>query len=97
VNQPALSAVKQRADDFVYVDQIALAPLDRGRGIGRALYNSLEQWGADNRCRTVACEVNLAPVNDASLAFHARCGFNEVGRMSTADGRYVALLEHHIR
>jgi len=87
---------KQRADDFVYADQIALAPLHRGRGIGRALYNCLEQWGAGNKCRTVACEVNLAPPNVASLAFHARCGFVEVGRMWTADGRHAALLEHYI-
>jgi uncharacterized protein len=87
---------KQRGDDFVYVDQIAMAPLYRGRGVGGVLYDSLEHWAAGNKCRTVTCEVNLAPPNTGSLAFHASCGFVEVGRMTTSDTRHVALLEHDL-
>jgi predicted GNAT superfamily acetyltransferase len=87
---------KRRGADFVYVDQIALAARCRGRGIGRVLYESLEKWARGNGGRTLACEVNLEPPNPGSLAFHARCGFIEVGRMLTSDGRHAALLERDI-
>lgn len=33
-----------------------------------------------------ACEVNLHPRNDVSLAFHERQGFGEVGRQDRDDG-----------
>ena len=41
----------------------------------------------------VTCEVNLEPPNPASLAFHARLGFRQVGEQVTKGGSVrVALL-----
>jgi predicted GNAT superfamily acetyltransferase len=87
---------KARDRDFVYIDQVAVAPSHRGRGVGRALYLALERWGARKLCRSMACEVNLEPPNPGSLAFHRSYGFIEIGRMHTADGRRVALLRKEV-
>ena len=84
---------RQRRQDFIYVDQIAVASSSRGHGIGRRFYAELARWGSANSCRSIVCEVNLVPPNPASLAFHRTCGFSEVGRLLVADGREVALME----
>lgn len=84
---------RQRRQDFLYVDQIAVASSSRGHGIGRRFYTELAQWGSAHSCRSIVCEVNLVPPNPASLAFHGTCGFSEVGRLLVADGREVALME----
>lgn len=73
-------------------------PRDAAAAASGACY--MRTWSsglAGKQCRTVACEVNLALPNPGSLAFHAKRGFIEVGRMLTSDGRHVALLEKDIR
>jgi predicted GNAT superfamily acetyltransferase len=87
---------KERGWDFVYIDQVALTPSYRGRGIGRMMYSELERWGAHQLCRSLNCEVNLDPPNPGSLAFHRSYGFIEIGRMRTSDGRHVALLQKQV-
>jgi len=77
---------------FLYVDQIAIAPEAQGRGIGRRIYQALIERARTTGTRSLACEVNLLPPNPGSLAFHARVGFVEAGRMATSDGREVCLL-----
>jgi len=83
-----------RYDDFVYLDRIAVAPEQRGRGIGAALYAEVER-------RTSATwftlEVNLVPRNDGSLRFHARHGFHEVGQQDTDYGARVSLMAKRLR
>jgi predicted GNAT superfamily acetyltransferase len=88
---------KERMQNFVYVDQVALARSYRGRGIGSMLYSQLERWGSGQLCRSLNCEVNLDPPNPVSMAFHVSCGFIEIGRMHTSDGRHVALLQKEVR
>ena len=88
---------KQRTQNFVYVDQVALAPSYRGRGIGSMLYSELERWGSKQQCASLNCEVNLDPPNPASMAFHTSYGFIQIGRMHTSDGRHVALLQKAVR
>jgi len=51
---------KQRTQNFVYVDQVALARSYRGRGIGSVLYSELERWGSRQQCESLSCEVNLS-------------------------------------
>ena len=40
----------------------------------------------------MTCEVNIEPPNPASLAFHARMGFDRVGEQSTKGGEVVVAL-----
>jgi predicted GNAT superfamily acetyltransferase len=47
------------------------------------------------RHRRLALEVNLVPRNDASLAFHERRGFAEVGRLGDAN-HLVSLMEKEL-
>jgi predicted GNAT superfamily acetyltransferase len=80
--------------DFYYLDRIVFADRFRRRGLGGFVYDALEKVAAGYGRMTL--EVNLVPRNDASLAFHARRGYDEVGRLG--DERYlVAMLEKTFR
>lgn len=83
-----------RYRDFIYVDRVAIAPKHRGRGLGRSLYHEVERLARLRlpQATTFTLEVNLRPRNDASLRFHARLGFAEVGRQETPYGAEVSLM-----
>ncbi|RUZ54753.1 GNAT family N-acetyltransferase, partial [Mesorhizobium sp. M7A.F.Ca.US.007.01.1.1] len=70
---------RQRYERFVYVDRVVVAAHARGRGHARRLYQDL--FGHVERAghTLVTCEVNTAPPNPASDAFHAALGFVEAG------------------
>lgn len=77
--------------DFAYIDRVAVSETARRRGLGAALYRDFEQIFA--RCARLACEVNLRPANEASMEFHRRMGFEQVGSQTIDDGaKEVALL-----
>lgn len=82
---------KTTARGLSVFDQLAVGQRFRGRGLGRALYKDLENCARHNGIGTLACEVNLDPVNIASQALHRHCGFDEAGRMATR-GVVVSLL-----
>jgi predicted GNAT superfamily acetyltransferase len=65
-----------RQPAFLYIDRIVIAPGSRGAGHARRLYEDLAAVAGD---RPLCCEVNLAPPNPASLAFHERMGFAPCG------------------
>lgn len=82
-----------RYDDFYYIDRVAVDPAFRRRGVANALYDDLERLALEAGAPMVACEVNLHPRNEESLAFHAARGFHEVGRQDTDNGtKTVALM-----
>ena len=88
----------ERYDDFVYLDRVAIDPASKGRGIGRAFYErAAEQIAARGGADELCLEVNLRPRNDASLAFHARLGFTEVGQQETPYGALVSLMTKRLR
>ena len=74
----ALSPVSSRrvyagvAEVSVYVAAAA-----RGRGVGKALLQSLVQESEKNRVWTL--QAGIFPENVASLSLHKSCGFREVG------------------
>lgn len=78
--------------DFAYVDRIVVAAGRRGQGLGRAAYADIfAAVGRDGP--PVVCEVNLAPPNDTSLAFHGSLGFRELAVESVYGGsKRVAML-----
>jgi L-amino acid N-acyltransferase len=75
---------------------VNLSPRARGRGLGRALMAALEA-----RARAQGAHLLIGAVtatNAASLAFHRRLGFAEVGRIPQAGwkfGRYHDLVFMH--
>ena len=84
-DSPNFHWFKERYHDFLYIDRVAMDSKFHRRGIARALYADAARRVGE-RFRMIACEVNLRPRNDASLAYHERLGFQPVG---TRDHGYV--------
>jgi len=81
-----------RYPDFAYIDRVAVSEAARRRGLGAALYRDFEAAFA-RLCPRLACEVNLRPANEASMQFHRRMGFEQVGSQTIDDGaKEVAML-----
>lgn len=79
-------------DAFVYIDRIVVSPDFARHGVGRQLYQALQQQ-AVGITPMLTCEVNIEPPNPVSLAFHHRLGFSEVGQQMTDGGnKRVSLL-----
>jgi len=85
-DNPNFSWFKQRRDSFVYVDRIIVSETKRGQGIARLLYQDLFAEALQAGHKRVVCEVNLAPPNPASDAFHANMGFVEIGQATIHNG-----------
>lgn len=82
----------QRYQRFLYVDRIVVSRRSAGSGLGRALYAALFAHARAAQCDSVVCEINLDPPNPASIAFHARHGFTEVGQQQlAAAGKRVSM------
>jgi len=77
-------------DRFYYLDRIVLSDRFRRRGLGTFVYDEIEAVSA--KYGRLTLEVNLKPRNDASLAFHERRGFVEVGRVGD-ENHLVSLME----
>jgi hypothetical protein len=85
---------RSRYPRFVYVDRIVVAAHARARGHARRLYLDLFEHALRAGHDRVVCEVNSAPPNPASDAFHANLGFREVGTGSIHGGsKTVSYLE----
>jgi predicted GNAT superfamily acetyltransferase len=77
-------------DEFLYVDRIAIKDGFRRQGLGKMIYEEVFRLAAEIKT-DVCCEVNTLPRNDASLAFHAEFGFQEVGVKDYDDHSVVYL------
>src|SRR5690242_9198221 len=96
-DSPNFAWFQARYPDFVYVDRIITGPNARGKGYARALYEDLFEKAAARGHKRVVCEVNLAPPNPGSDAFHAALGFVEVGRqVLPGSGKTVRYLSKNI-
>jgi predicted GNAT superfamily acetyltransferase len=82
----------QRYGNFVYIDRVAVARAARRQGLASGLYADLQRTAAA-AVPVMTCEVNLSPPNAASMRFHRRLGFEQVGSQFTEAGaKQVALL-----
>ena len=77
---PNYTWFSQQFEDFLYVDRIAIDPEKRRSGMGRMIYAHLIRH-AEARGVPMLAEVMKHPPNHASLAFHQRFGFSEVGEL----------------
>jgi predicted GNAT superfamily acetyltransferase len=84
----------ERCERFLYLDRIAVAAQSRRQGVGAALYGAMEAAAAP--FGRMVCDVNIAPRNDASLAFHAARGYREVGRLAHGSAKTVALMSKEL-
>ncbi|MDZ7828374.1 MAG: GNAT family N-acetyltransferase [Halofilum sp. (in: g-proteobacteria)] len=83
----------ERYRDFFYIDRLAVDDRFRRRGVASALYADIERQARALDAPLLACEVNVKPRNEESLAYHAHHGFLEVGRQDTDAGtKRVALM-----
>lgn len=83
---------QRRMARFLYLDRIVVAAAFRRGGWGSAAYRDVFASAPDPGA-PVACEVNLDPPNDSSLAFHGGLGFREVGvQVVPGSGKRVAML-----
>jgi predicted GNAT superfamily acetyltransferase len=83
----------ERYEQFVYLDRIAFTSQTQGIGLGKLLYQHIEQLMRESRLEyPLCCEVNLEPPNPGSLRFHQSIGFVEVGQRRSGNLYRVALL-----
>lgn len=82
-------------DDFAYVDRIAVSEHARRSGLASRLYDDFAAAMSDVAIMT--CEVNILPPNPASMRFHERMGFRQVGTIEYEPGaKAVALMERRL-
>ena len=82
---------------FTYIDQVAVQSKMRRMRLGIALYGAIEDEARNGGMYALCCEVNLAPPNPESMAFHQRSGFSISGELNTADGRTVVLMVKNLK
>ena len=81
---------RRHGDHFYYLDRIVLHEDFRRQGLGGFVYDEVETLARGHG--RMALEVNLVPRNSASLAFHERRGYVEVGRLGDEE-HLVSLME----
>ena len=84
---------RERSDDFVYIDRIAVSPWFRKRGIAARLYADIEKYARAHGAKRLTLEVNVRPNNEISLAFHDRMGFTGLEERETEYGSRVLMME----
>lgn len=81
------------AENFIYIDQVAVHPQYRDRGMAESMYKDLENYALTRKIHILVCEVNFIPRNAVSLSFHKKLGFREIGRMQVR-GITVSLMQN---
>ena len=68
----------QRLKKFLYVDRVAIDKQHRRAGLGKAIYEDIFAQAISDSL-PIALEVNTQPVNQPSLNFHEKMGFDQIG------------------
>ena len=63
---------------FLYVDRVAIDEQHRREGLGQYIYEDIFKL-AKKENLPIAVEVNTQPINQPSLDFHQKMGFDQVG------------------
>ena len=71
---------------FLYIDSIVVDKSFRSMGVARYLYQRAFDYANESNAERLAAAITLEPCNEASLRFHERQGFTEVGRQIIRGG-----------
>ena len=74
----------QRLKKFLYVDRVAIDERHRRAGLGQAIYEDIFVQASEDNL-PIALEVNTQPINQPSLNFHEKMGFDKVGNRDFKD------------
>ena len=74
----------KRLKKFLYVDRIAIDINHRREGLGKSIYADIFKL-AKIESLPIALEVNIEPVNQPSLDFHEKLGFDRIGEKKFVD------------
>ena len=74
----------QRLKKFLYVDRVAIDERHRRAGLGQAIYEDIFAQASEDNL-PIALEVNTEPINQPSLNFHEKMGFDKVGSRDFED------------
>ena len=83
----------ERYPQFLYIDRVVVATESKGMKVGSTLYKDLLEHALEEGVSTVTCEYNLEPPNLASMAFHEKFGFKEVGTRRVDDSSKTVSLQ----
>lgn len=70
--------VARELADEIHINNVAVRPEIRGRGIGRMLMKAALAWGRERHARQAVLEVRAG--NDAASQLYRGCGFEVIGR-----------------
>ncbi len=76
-----------RYEKFIYIDRVVVDRQFQRSGIGTLLYQNLFSYARQAGKPSITCEINSAPPNEISTAFHTRLGFKEVGSQWISSGQ----------
>lgn len=80
-----------RLKNFLYIDRVVVDQAKRGVGLGQRLYAHLFAFAMEQRIPLLAAEFDIEPPNSASLAFHKRLGFVELGTRVLDNDKVVSM------
>lgn len=78
---------------FLYIDRVVVDAAFQGRRLGSLLYDDLFAHARSIAVPRVTCEFDIEPPNPVSARFHARFGFQEVGRQDVAGAAKAVSLQ----
>lgn len=70
--------VAREIADEIHINNVAVKPDFRGRGIGRLLMKTALSWGRERHARQAVLEVRAG--NDTAHQLYRGCGFEVIGR-----------------
>lgn len=89
-----LTWLRQKFDNFFYIDRIIVDENSHGQNYGKLLYDDIERFAREQGHPQLACEVNTIPDNPGSHKFHIKMGFQPCGEQIFETGekavRYYA-------
>ena len=82
----------ERYSRYLYIDRIVVDEAAKGQGVGQTMYQDVFSFARRTEYPVITCEVNTQPANPASLRFHQRMGFTELGQRHIDAGQKTVVM-----